>query len=151
MKALVCALISVWAVNCDAPLIVDAIDYFHSSHPNGDRKLAEAAKTARHGDGLVPPMLRADDLPVGKWRVEFANGVVEVCEIREDGSASVVEPLRNSAGRTVATGRSLVIVFEDDRIERWTRVGKRHVVEHWFPGLQMAHAAPVLGIADRVP
>lgn len=96
-----------------------------------------------------PPMLPESGLPVGKWSVEFANGVVEECEIRKDGTASVVEPLRTSNGKASVKGESVVIVFEDDRIERWTPVGRRLVVEHWFPGSQLPAATPVLGIAER--
>jgi hypothetical protein len=44
---------------------------------------------------------------------------------------------------------SFWIRFEDDRVERWTPVANRMVVEHWFPGSQIAVAKPVLGIADR--
>lgn len=90
-------------------------------------------------------------LPVGKWNVEFANGVKEVCEIRQDGTASVTEPLRTSNGKATIRGAAIVIVFEDDRIERWTPVGQRLVVEHWFPGSQLPAATPVLGIAERMP
>src|SRR6185503_3345798 len=38
-------------------------------------------------------------LPVGKWNAEFANGVKQVCEINKDGTVSVVEPKRSSAGK----------------------------------------------------
>ncbi len=41
-----------------------------------------------------------------------------------------------------------VIKFDDDRIERWTPVGKRYVVEHWFPSSQYRKTPPVLGIAE---
>jgi hypothetical protein len=54
---------------------------------------------------LAAPRLKSPDpqLPIGKWRVEFANGVIETCEIRQDGSSSVVEPLR---GRRPGSGCS---------------------------------------------
>jgi hypothetical protein len=100
------------------------------------------------GDGAVPPPEAC--LPVGEWRVEFANGVTEACEIRKDGTASVVEPRRTSGGKATVNGGSAVIRFDDDRIERWTPVGKRFVVEHWFPGSQFPPGAPVLGIAERL-
>jgi hypothetical protein len=63
---------------------------------------------------------------------------------------SVVEPLRTSGGKAAVKGCSVVIVFEDDRGERWTPVGQRLVVKHWFPGSQWPTATPVLGIAERV-
>jgi hypothetical protein len=89
-------------------------------------------------------------LPVGRWSVEFANGVTEVCEIGKDGTASVVEPVRISGGKAVVSGGSVLMVFENGRVQRWTPIGKRFVVEHWFPGSQFPTAAPgVLGIAER--
>jgi hypothetical protein len=98
---------------------------------------------------MPQPRPRAD-LPVGKWRVEFANGVTEVCEIRKDGTTSVVEPVRISGGKAVVNGSSVVLVFEGGRIQRWTPVTKRLVVEHWFPGSQFPTTTPgVLGIAER--
>jgi hypothetical protein len=98
----------------------------------------------------LPPRAAETGLPVGKWNVEFANGVTQVCEIAKDGTASVAEPLRNSGGKAVVKGSSVVIVYEDDRVERWTPVGKRLVVEHWFPASQLPTATPVLGIAEPV-
>src|SRR5215472_14809787 len=70
----------------------------------------------------------------GKWTVEFANGVVETCEIKKDGTASVVEPRRSAGGRVTAKDGSFVVACEDDRLERWTPVGQRMAVEHWYPG-----------------
>jgi hypothetical protein len=97
------------------------------------------------------PAQPAMGLPVGKWNVEFANGVSQTCEIRLDGTASVLEPRRTSGGKATVKGSSVVIAFEDDRVERWTPVGKRLVVEHWFPGSQVSTSSPVLGIAERAP
>jgi hypothetical protein len=101
--------------------------------------------------GKEPPRPADAGLPIGKWSVEFANGVTQVCEVRQDGSVSVVEPQRTSGGKATVRGNSVVITYEDDRIERWTTVGKRLVVEHWFPGSQLPAATPVLGIAERAP
>lgn len=89
-------------------------------------------------------------LPVGKWNVAFANGVNQVCEIRQDGAASVVEPQRTASGKATAVkGGSVTLVFEDDVIERWTPVGKRYVVQFCHPGSQLPTVTPLLGIADR--
>ena len=88
-------------------------------------------------------------LPVGKWSVEFSNGVAETCEIRSDGTAYVVEPLRTAGGKARVEESSVVITFDDDRVERWTAVGKRHVVEHWFPTSHFTTASPVFGISER--
>jgi hypothetical protein len=90
---------------------------------------------------VPPPKQRPPALPVGKWRVVFENGVVETCEVRKDGSATVVEPLRSSR----------VIVCDDDRTERWRPDGKRMAVEHFFPGSQYPAGKAVRGIARRVP
>jgi hypothetical protein len=97
-----------------------------------------------------PPPSAETGLPVGRWSVEFANGVHQVCEVRKDGTASVVEPQRTAAGKAAVKGSSVVIVYDDDRVERWTPVGKRLVVEHWFPARQLPTVTPVLGIAEPV-
>jgi hypothetical protein len=54
-------------------------------------------------------------------------------------------------GKAQVIGGSIVITFNDDRIERWTLVGKRSVVEHWFPGSRLPASTPVLGIAELAP
>jgi hypothetical protein len=90
-------------------------------------------------------------LPVGKWQVEFSNGVKEVCNIGNGGESVVEEPQRRSGGMAEVKGDSVVITFGDDRVERWTPVGKRYVVEHWFPGSRVPIVTPVLGIAERIP
>jgi hypothetical protein len=86
----------------------------------------------------------------GKWRVEFANGVVETCAF-DQGRATEAEPLRQSTGKPLPTDGSFVIAFEDDRTERWTAVGKKWVVEHWFPSSAYPAGRPVVGIARRLP
>jgi len=92
-------------------------------------------------------------LPVGKWNVEFTNGVTEVCDVFnfDGGQVTVDEPRRRSRGTVVVKRGSVVMTFNDNRVERWTRVGKRFVVEHWFPGSGSPTATPVLGIAERTP
>jgi hypothetical protein len=93
---------------------------------------------------------RATDLPVGRWRVEFANGVVQNCEIHKNGTIAVVEPHRNSPGRATIRDGSVVIVCEDDRAERWTWKGHRLVVEHWYPVSAYPAGKSVLGVAERI-
>jgi hypothetical protein len=93
----------------------------------------------------LPPV----ELAVGKWTVEFANGVIEACEIHKDGTASVEEPKRSSSGKATVKDNAIMIAFEDDRLERWRPVGKRMVVEHWYPGNQEPAVTPVLGVAVR--
>src|SRR5262245_53128219 len=87
-------------------------------------------------------------LPVGKWSAEFANGVVEKVEIKKDGTATVSEPARTSDGKVTAVPGACLFICEDGRIERWTPVGRRMVVEHWASADQMANGAPVKGIAE---
>jgi hypothetical protein len=100
-------------------------------------------------DPPPPPAPQAGPL-AGRWVVEFANGVAEVCEIGQDGAASVAEPRRSSGGKVTARDGAVVVAYDDDRVERWTPVGRRAVVEHWYPGAAFPSGAPVLGIARRV-
>lgn len=93
-----------------------------------------------------PP--RPPSVPVGRWKVEFANGVVERVEIKADGAASVTEPGRASDGTVTSSPGTFLFVCKDDRVERWTPVGRRMVVEHWFPADQYPNGTPVRGIAD---
>ena len=87
-------------------------------------------------------------LPIGKWTVEFSNGVIEKVEIKKDGTASVTEPARSSDGKVMAVPGSFLFICEDGRVERWTPVGRRMVVEHWASVDQMPNGPPVKGIAD---
>src|SRR5436190_14999257 len=87
-------------------------------------------------------------LPVGKWKIKFANGVVEECRIGNGGEAYVEEPRRRSGGNAVVQEGAVLVTFHDDRVERWTPVGRRFVVEHWFPGSRVPTGTAVLGIAE---
>ena len=87
-------------------------------------------------------------MPVGKWSIEFSNGVVEKVEVKQDGTASVTEPNRSSAGKVTAVPGSFLFVCEDGRVERWTPVGRRMVVEHWASSDQFPNGTPVKGIAE---
>ena len=103
--------------------------------------------------GPVPlPLLnRQVTLPLGTWKVEYANEVTEVCNFQKDGTTAVVQPVR-IAGKAAVNGGSIVMVFDNGRVQRWTPIGKRYVVEHWFPGSQFPTATPgTQGIADRAP
>lgn len=92
---------------------------------------------------------RNSDVPDGRWRVEFANGVVETCRVRTDETAAVSEPLRASPGQWKLVGRAVVITFADDRVERWTKDGDRGRVEHWYPAAAYPARPPVVGTARR--
>src|SRR5262245_56349632 len=95
-----------------------------------------------------PPQPVASPLPAGKWSVEFANGVIEMVVAREDATVRVSEPARAADGKATALAGAILVTFDDDRVERWTPVGKRMVVEHWFPAAQFPNGTPVRGIAD---
>ena len=71
-----------------------------------------------------------------------------MCEIRKDRTASVTELQRTATGKEDVKDGSAVIVYDDDRVERWTQVGKRIVVEHWYPAAQFPSGKPILGIAE---
>jgi hypothetical protein len=98
---------------------------------------------ASAGDAPAPER----GLPAGEWSVEFTNGVVKTCEIRKDGTASESEPQRKCDGKAVDKDGAIVITFDDDRTERY--IGKRMVVEHWYPSSKFPCGKPELGIAER--
>lgn len=103
-------------------------------------------------DGPVPHAGPEVSQPVaGKWIVEFANGVTETYWFFTDGRVAVFEPRRLAGVKQTVKDNSVEIVFGDDRVERWTRVGNRHVVERWFPGSQFPTATPLRGIAESPP
>ena len=91
-----------------------------------------------------------DDAFVGQWTVEFANGVVETCDLVKEGTANVVELKRSCPGKVRHVANGVVeLVFDDGRMEHWTKVGQRMVVEHWASSDQFPSGTPVLGIAER--
>jgi hypothetical protein len=105
----------------------------------------------REGTPLPPVVMNeaAAKLPAGKWRVEYANGVTEVCLVNKDGLAIVTDPVR-IVGKAAASGSAILMLFENGRAQRWTPVGNRFVVEHWFPGDKIpTTAAGTVGIAER--
>jgi hypothetical protein len=87
---------------------------------------------------------------VGRWTVTFANGVVETCIVCPDGTTAVSEPNRTASGKPEIRDGQTVIVFDDNRIERWTVVGDKRVVEHYPSADQFTAGARVLGIAERI-
>jgi hypothetical protein len=86
----------------------------------------------------------------GGWTVTFANRVVETCIVCPDGTAAVAEPNRTASGKPEARDGQHLIVFDDGRLERWTVVGERRVVEHYPSADQFPAGARVLGIAERL-
>ncbi|HKB35229.1 MAG TPA: hypothetical protein VKD72_02180, partial [Gemmataceae bacterium] len=68
-------------------------------------------------------------------------------DIDATGAAVEKEPLRSGKGQAEPEGRSYVIKFDDDRVERWTPANGRALVEHWFPAAQYPTGPRVCGIA----
>jgi hypothetical protein len=108
------------------------------------------AFSAAGGSPAPAKNLGLDAKYVGRWMVTFSNGVIESCEVRNDGTATESETLRSSEGKVSPQAGAVVITFADDRVERWTAVDKRMVVEHWCPAAAYPAGDKVVGIADRV-
>jgi hypothetical protein len=82
------------------------------------------------------------------WQAKFANGIEQVYVLSSDGTATVSSSLWQDTG-TIERGEGyLIIRFSQDRAERWTAVGEKMVIEHWFPASRLPTQAPVLGIAE---
>ena len=69
---------------------------------------------------------------------------------KEDGVAFVTEPGRTSPGKWSVRDRAIVIIFDDDRLERWQLFERRWVVEHWCPSAAFPDQNPVVGNAQQV-
>ncbi len=137
---------------CDASgrwWYVSAFDHFHKHHPKGNRELAKHDPSEIPNAPTEPEGKPIASFPTGSWKIVFTNGVNELCEIHLDGTATVKEPLRSADGTVKAIDASYQIDFTDNRVERWTRIGNRFVVEHWTSGPGIERSAPVLGIAER--
>ncbi len=77
------------------------------------------------GEPPMPSPLPLTDFPpgsplVGRWKVQFANGVKEAVRIGSDAKTLVSQPERTAAGSVEVRDRSVVISYQDDRVERWT-------------------------------
>jgi hypothetical protein len=79
--------------------------------------------------------------------VEFANGVVQASENKLDGPSWVTEPGRTSPGKWNVEDRRIIVRFDDDRLERWTKNDDRWQVEHWCPIAAYPNDPPVVGHA----
>jgi hypothetical protein len=105
------------------------------------------ASTVAKNPGPQP----VDDALVGQWTVEYANGVVETCDLVKEGTANAAETKRSSSRKVRDTMNGVVVLaFDDDRIERWTRIGQRMVVEHWASSDHFPRGTPILGIAAKM-
>lgn len=102
--------------------------------------------------GFSAPRLKTADKshPVGIWRVQFANGVIQTSENKMDGPAWVTEPGRTSPGKWNVENGAIIIRFDDDRLERWTKVENGWKVEHWCPSRAFPEGSPEVGVAGSV-
>jgi len=94
-----------------------------------------------------------DNTWVGSWTIEFANGVVETCDLAKEGKVFVSEPNRRSFGKVNQSFKEgLLLFFDDGRVERWTKVNQRIVVEHWatFDLYQDYNQRPYMGIGEKM-
>jgi hypothetical protein len=88
---------------------------------------------------------------VGRWNTEFANGIHEEHELRPDGTVTVrnIEQNWSCEGRMTFDGQQVTITYDNERIERWTPVGSRMVLEHWRPASQIPIQPALFGIGTR--
>ena len=91
----------------------------------------------------------AGEIPVGRWKVVFSNGVVQTCSIDEKGKVSVTQTGRTASGKVSEHEDSISIQYADDRAERWVVKDGGITVEHWHPASQMPNGPAVLGKAIR--
>ena len=114
---------------------------------NTERDMVEQLRRELHRD--PKSVSESVAMPVGTWHIEFSNGVKEVCQIDKEGAASLVEPKRETDGKAAVKGSVILVVFRDDRVERWTPVGQKMVVERWPAIADYQAGKPILGIAER--
>jgi hypothetical protein len=95
------------------------------------------------------PKPRADGLPVGQWDVTFADGTTGTRTIKQDEVNAVIKDKWSFAKKPVAEEGAFVIRYEDDRVERWTRVGEQIVVERWASAAGFPSARPLQGVAQK--
>ncbi len=85
----------------------------------------------------------------GSWQTAFANGKIQSYEFSPRGTAYVSSHNWKSEGKIERKGNSFVITYKDDRVERWTPVRERIIVEHWHPAADYPAKQPIRGIAER--
>src|SRR5262245_49916519 len=88
---------------------------------------------------LGPPLPRCNSPPgsgtesrplpkavIGRWKIEFANQVMQACEIRADRTASVDELLLEKYfGNAAIKEDAVIVAYNGNRTQRWSRVGER--------------------------
>jgi RNA polymerase sigma factor (sigma-70 family) len=110
---------------------------------------AETPRPPAEPKGGVKPSEAVAERLVGTWAVKFENGVNEWCRVNKDRTAKVAEPQRRSPGKVEVRDGAVLVVYDDDRLERWTPAGDGAAVEHWFPASNYPKRKPVKGIAER--
>lgn len=98
--------------------------------------------------GVTP---RPKDAPAwgGTWWTKFANGVNQRNTMRQADCRGGNDHGWSSEGKIDHDNGRIIVTYDDDRIERWTRVRHRMVVEHWHPASAYPDATPIVGIAER--
>jgi hypothetical protein len=84
----------------------------------------------------------------GSWVIKYDNGVQGYYTLRATKTASIWEPGRDTAGKIEVRDGDVVVVNDDGRMQRWTPVGRRAVVEHWEKAADYPGKATVVGIAE---
>jgi hypothetical protein len=145
-------------IDAERELLLRAPSFTRTTFPDLSANSEFGRKVESHFDKWIQsregppqsrqPQTKLTSLPVGRWTVEFANGVKAVYQVRKDRRASVSEQNRTSTGKAELKDGSVLIVYQDDRVERWTPLGKRMLIEHWFARAQFPSGTPVLGIAE---
>ena len=77
----------------------------------------------------VPPRPKAPGF-TGLWRVIYSHGAVRTYHVGADDTVQFIEERRRGALRR---GQHVLLQFGDGKIERWTLVKGRLLVQHWNP------------------
>jgi hypothetical protein len=105
----------------------------------------------KHGAGLdkapVPTKLK---LPLGKWQMSNAQGVLGTYDFRIDGTVFWSEKSRQATGKAIVKDGAVIVIYKDDRTERLTLSGERMIVEHWFPSSKYPVSFPLFAYAERI-
>ena len=85
----------------------------------------------------------------GTWWTRFDNGVSQRMVLAGNTCRGGNNHGWSSKGKLDHDDGRIIITYEDDRLERWTPIGHRMVVEHWHPASAYPDTKPVVGIAER--
>lgn len=101
---------------------------------------------------IVSPKEEQDKPLVGQWQVEFKDGSQRTYEIDEANQVAVQSdsPQWKSNGQVKLVESEIILTYESDRAERWTRIGEKVIVEHWSPASKSPRSQPVIGIGEKL-